>query len=249
MDRATFIEKIKDMTVNEIALYRRKAQDYSDPVNVFSHFQQEASKLGITPQKVLLVYLEKHLTAIAKYANTGEQDNEGIDGRIADARIYLALLQHLPQAQQQHPTEQEPAQLTIDCTVTQFVPTKAHPDDAGFDLLSTESFTLKPGERYLAPTGVCMFIPQGFECQIRPKSGLAVKYGLTVLNSPGTIDSGYTGEVGVPLINHGTETVNISVGQKIAQAVVCKLPDVCFNVVETKPITTRGNNGFGSTGV
>lgn len=237
-----------EMGTRESKLYRRKAADYSDPNNVFSHFEKEAKKLHLTPQQVLMVYLEKHLSAISKYANTGEVDNEGIDGRIADARIYLALLSAMPDTNvRSHISTEQP--VNIDCTVTQFIPTKAHPEDAGFDLYTTESFTLKPGQRYLAPTGVCMFIPTGFECQIRPKSGLAVKTGVTVLNSPGTIDSGYTGEVGVPLINHGEEDVSFFVGQKIAQAVIQKLPEVTFTVVDTKPVTTRGDNGYGSTGL
>lgn len=129
------------------------------------------------------------------------------------------------------------------------LPDYAHPGDAGVDLYAAEDHVLKPGERVLAPTGIAVAIPDGHEGQVRPKSGLALKYGLSVVNTPGTVDAGYRGEVGVILINLGQEIVEVRRGQKIAQMVFAKVECASFEVVEKLGDTSRGAGGFGSTGV
>ncbi len=129
------------------------------------------------------------------------------------------------------------------------IPDYAHPGDAGVDLYAASHHTLKPGERALVPTGVALAIPDGYEGQVRPKSGLAVKQGLTILNTPGTIDSGYRGEVGVILINLGQETVAIQQGQKIAQMVFARVETARLEIVERLDETSRASGGFGSSGV
>lgn len=108
---------------------------------------------------------------------------------------------------------------------------------------------LAPGERILIPTGLYFEIPFGYECQIRPRSGLAVKYGLTVLNSPGTIDADYRGEIKVCLINHGNDTFAIHHGDRIAQIVFAKVEQVQLIEVDKLDDTERGVGGFGHTGV
>lgn len=124
---------------------------------------------------------------------------------------------------------------------------------AGFDLMAAvadnTSITLNPGERALVPTGLTMEIPLGFEGQIRPRSGLALRHGITVLNTPGTIDSDYRGEIGVILVNLGAEPFQITRGMRIAQMVVA--PAIQVRLVETDTLadTERGEGGFGSTGV
>lgn len=108
---------------------------------------------------------------------------------------------------------------------------------------------IAPGERKLIPTGFAMALPAGYEAQVRPRSGLAYKHGITVLNTPGTIDADYRGEVKVLLINHGQETFTIQRGERIAQMVIGKLLDVDFEVVSELSDTERGAGGYGSTGV
>jgi dUTP pyrophosphatase len=120
---------------------------------------------------------------------------------------------------------------------------------AGFDLVSIENITIKPNQRILIGTGLAMAIEDGFELQIRPRSGLAYKNGITVLNSPGTIDSDYRGEIKVLLINHSEDDFNIKTGDRIAQAVVQKVYQASFEIVEELDQTVRGSGGFGSTGV
>ncbi len=122
---------------------------------------------------------------------------------------------------------------------------------AGVDLEAaiTAPVTLKPGERTLIETGLAIALPEGFEAQIRPRSGLAFKNGVTVLNSPGTIDADYRGEVKVILANLGTENFTIERGMRIAQMVVAPYSRVSWNVVEALDETARGAGGFGSTGV
>ena len=119
---------------------------------------------------------------------------------------------------------------------------------SGFDLHSIEDVLLNPGERKLIKTGLAFEIEDGYEVQIRPRSGLAYKYGITVLNSPGTIDSDYRGEIKVLLINHSNEAFNIKKGDRIAQAVLAKVIEA--NIIEVKElnVTSRGDKGFGSTG-
>ncbi len=125
----------------------------------------------------------------------------------------------------------------------------AHEGDAGVDLYSSGNFTVKPGERVLVPTGLKMAIPSGYEGQVRPKSGLALKRGITVLNTPGTVDAPYRGEVGVIIINHDRKDVfEIKKGEKIAQMVFNKVEYVSFTGVASLDATTRGEGGYGSTG-
>jgi dUTP pyrophosphatase len=131
-------------------------------------------------------------------------------------------------------------------------PEYAYITDSGFDLRSTEELVVKAGERALVGTGLSFDIPDGYEIQVRSKSGLALKQGLMVLNSPGTVDFGYNSEVKVIIFNTSKEDVVINLGQKIAQAVLC--PVVCgkwVNLVKTDKIEDkdRNNNGFGSTGI
>ena len=119
---------------------------------------------------------------------------------------------------------------------------------AGFDLHSVEDVVIAPNERKLIGTGLSFEIPKGYEIQIRPRSGLAYKHGITVLNSPGTIDSDYRGEIKALLINHSNESFEIKVGERIAQAVIQEVIQATFEEVEELNDTTRGNKGFGSTG-
>jgi len=129
------------------------------------------------------------------------------------------------------------------------IPTMAHEGDSGFDLYANETLTIKSGERKLISTGLSIEMPFGLEAQIRPKSGLAIKSGISVLNTPGTVDSCYRGEIKVIAINLGQEAFTIEKGKKIAQMVFIKVE--CPKLVETKELdnTTRNEGGFGSTGL
>ncbi|MBX7134911.1 MAG: dUTP diphosphatase [Fimbriimonadaceae bacterium] len=127
-------------------------------------------------------------------------------------------------------------------------PEYASPGAAGMDLRSVESFELQPKERKLARTGLRIAVPEGYEAQIRPRSGLALKHGLSMVNTPGTIDCDYRGEVGVILINLGQEVVKILAGDRIAQLVICPVARAEITVVEDLDDTERGEGGFGSTG-
>lgn len=122
---------------------------------------------------------------------------------------------------------------------------------AGIDIFAAvdESIVLKPGERKLVPSGICMELPKGYEAQARPRSGLALKYGITLLNSPGTIDWDYRGEVKIIMINHGNEDFKIDRGDRIAQLVINKVEIAEIQLVEEIEHTDRGNGGFGSTGI
>ena len=128
------------------------------------------------------------------------------------------------------------------------VPAKAHPDDAAYDLRTRIDATIPPGGVVLMHTGLFLELPVGYEAQIRPRSGLALKHRLTVLNSPGTIDAGYRGEVGVILINAGHQEYTVRRGERIAQMVIQALPDVVLTQVDALTETARGAGGFGSTG-
>lgn len=130
------------------------------------------------------------------------------------------------------------------------LPQKMSPWAAGFDLYAavTEPVTLNPGERMLIPTGFAMSMPPELEAQIRPRSGLALKHGITALNSPGTIDADFRGEVKVLLINHGQAPFTIERKERIAQMVIQRLPEVTWMEVEELPDSHRGTGGFGHTG-
>lgn len=123
---------------------------------------------------------------------------------------------------------------------------------AGMDVraaLGENSITLLPGERTLVPTGLAIALPEGFEAQIRPRSGLAIKQGITVLNSPGTIDTDYRGEIKVITINHGTEPFIINHGDRIAQIIIAPFSRITWDNSRELKDTSRGEGGFGSTGV
>lgn len=123
---------------------------------------------------------------------------------------------------------------------------------AGLDLCAAvpedAPVTLLPGQRALIPTGLSMALPEGFEAQVRPRSGLALKAGVTCLNSPGTIDADYRGEVGVILINHGQDAFTVTRGERIAQMVIARFERASLVIADTLDETVRGSGGFGSTG-
>lgn len=129
------------------------------------------------------------------------------------------------------------------------LPQYAHPKDAGMDLYSIEAQTILPGETALVRTGIAIALPPNTEAQVRPRSGLAAKNSVTVLNTPGTVDEGYRGEIKVIMINHGKEPFVIEPKMRIAQMVICPVlhPDVIL--VDELDATARGAGGFGSTGV
>ncbi|WP_295274805.1 dUTP diphosphatase [Prevotella sp.] len=133
----------------------------------------------------------------------------------------------------------------------QQLPAYATELSAGMDLRANidESITLNPMERRIIPTGLYIALPPGYEAQVRPRSGLALKHGITVLNSPGTIDADYRGEIGVLLINLSTEPFVITEGERIAQMVIARHEQGQFEVVEQLDQTERGEGGYGHTGV
>jgi dUTP pyrophosphatase len=131
-------------------------------------------------------------------------------------------------------------------------PSYAYPTDSGFDLYSTVEHTIEPLGRALIPTGLKLSFLEGYEIQVRPKSGLAINHGITVLNTPGTVDAGYTGEIKVIIFNASNEKFTIKKGMKVAQAVLCPVMNGKF--VQLKEVNSvkekdRGGNGFGSTGI
>lgn len=129
------------------------------------------------------------------------------------------------------------------------IPRMANPGDAAFDLFSVEDYTLKPGEWHAVSTGISIEIPPRYEGQVRPRSGLALKHGVTVLNAPGTIDSGYRGEVKSILINHGEKPFEITKGMRISQLAIRVVPKALLEVVDELDDSERGEGGFGSTGM
>ena len=130
------------------------------------------------------------------------------------------------------------------------LPAYATPESAGCDLLAAidGEITLSPLQRALIPTGLKMMLPDGFEAQVRPRSGLALKHGITVLNTPGTIDADYRGEVGVILINFGQENFTVTRGMRIAQMIIAPVTQTQWQEVTELNGTSRGEGGFGSTG-
>lgn len=129
------------------------------------------------------------------------------------------------------------------------LPSYAHPGDAGMDIRSIEELTIPPGGRALVRTGLVMQLPPDAEAQVRPRSGLALKHGVTVLNAPGTIDAGYRGEVGVILANFGDVPFVVEKGMKVAQIVVARVERAEIEEVQETNDTDRGAGGFGSTGL
>jgi dUTP pyrophosphatase len=128
------------------------------------------------------------------------------------------------------------------------LPSYAHPGDSGLDLFAVEALELAPGRSGMVKTGIAIELPAGHEAQVRPRSGLALNHSITVLNSPGTVDEGYRGELRVILINHGAQPFKVEIGAKIAQMVIA--PVTTVEVVESGALTdsSRGTGGFGSTG-
>ncbi len=129
------------------------------------------------------------------------------------------------------------------------IPEFAHPGDAGLDIFSVVEKEIEAGDSALIVTGIAIGLPEGYEAQIRPRSGLALKHQITLLNTPGTIDCGYRGEIGVIVINHGKEPFCVTKGMKIAQMVVKPVLQVEVAEVESLDETSRGAGGFGSTGM
>jgi dUTP pyrophosphatase len=129
------------------------------------------------------------------------------------------------------------------------LPSYAHPGDAGADLHTTVDVRLAPGERALVPTGIALALPPGFVGLVHPRSGLAARHGLSIVNAPGTIDAGYRGEVKVLLINHDrAETVELARGDRVAQLVIQRCERAAFREVAELPDSARGDGGYGSTG-
>ncbi|WP_203335596.1 dUTP diphosphatase [Nocardioides limicola] len=130
------------------------------------------------------------------------------------------------------------------------LPRYAHPGDAGADLMTAVDVRLEPGERALVPTGVALALPEGYVALVHPRSGLAARHGISIVNTPGTIDSGYRGEIKVLLVNHDPrETVELRRGDRVAQLVVQRYTTAHFVEVETLAESVRGEGGYGSTGV
>lgn len=131
------------------------------------------------------------------------------------------------------------------------LPAYATAQSAGLDLMAAieGEIVLAPGARQLVPTGLAIALPAGYEAQVRPRSGLALKHGITVLNSPGTIDADYRGEVKVLLVNHGAEPFRLQRGDRIAQMVVAPVTRIAWNAVAALDETERGAGGYGSTGI
>lgn len=129
------------------------------------------------------------------------------------------------------------------------LPSYAHPGDAGADLTTTVDVQLKPGERALVPTGISIALPDGYVALVHPRSGLAAKFGVSIVNAPGTVDAGYRGEIKVLLINlDPSEPVVLQRGDRIAQLVIQRFEHAHFTEVETLPESVRGEGGYGSTG-
>lgn len=144
--------------------------------------------------------------------------------------------------------------MTVDVLVQRLdpgvpLPQAAHPGDAGLDLVSTRAVTLAPGRRALLPTGIAIALPAGFVAFVVPRSGLAVRHGISLVNGPGTVDAGYRGEIRVSVVNlDPDEPVTLRRGDRIAQLVVQRIPEVRLHEVERLPGSDRGAGGFGSTG-
>jgi len=198
---------------------------------------------------------EKELDELLNMMNSmGEDGEDGEDDNNID---YNNLMDLLGINFDELEEEFKKQSVTIDVkfkksNVDAKTPEYAYPTDSGFDLYSTEECLILPFDRKLVPTGIHIDIPENYEVQIRSKSGLALKQGLMVLNSPGTIDQGYTGEIQVILFNTSKDKIKIEKGQKVAQAVLCPVvAGKWINLVEDEDLDSkdRSDNGFGSTGI
>lgn len=133
--------------------------------------------------------------------------------------------------------------------IASVVPDYAHPGDAGADLVAAEAVRLEPGERALVATGVRIALPEGFAAFVVPRSGLAARHGISIVNSPGTVDAGYRGEIKVSLINlDARDAYDVAIGDRIAQLIVMPVARAAFLPVDELPASVRGDGGFGSTG-
>jgi dUTP pyrophosphatase len=129
------------------------------------------------------------------------------------------------------------------------LPSYAYPGDAGADLVTAVDITLQPGQRALVPTGVAIALPEGYAAFVHPRSGLAAKHGLGIVNAPGTVDAGYRGEIKVALVNHDrNEPITLMRGERIAQLIVQRVEQVVFEAVADLPESVRGTGGHGSSG-
>lgn len=139
---------------------------------------------------------------------------------------------------------------TVDIPIiAERLPVYAHPGDAGADLCAAEAVTLEPGERHTVATGVAIALPEGYAAFVVPRSGLAMRHGLTIVNAPGTVDAGYRGEIRVTVLNTDRSMpYDIAVGDRIAQLIVMPVPRAVFVPVDTLPDSHRGTAGFGSSG-
>ncbi len=148
----------------------------------------------------------------------------------------------------------EPGELPVEVLVTRLdpglpLPSRAHPGDAGLDLYAAADVELRPGQRATVPTGIAIALPAGYAGFVHPRSGLAARCGLTIVNAPGTVDAGYRGEIRVTVLNTDTAApVRLSRGDRIAQLVVQRVERVVLHEVTTLPGSSRGDGGFGSTG-
>lgn len=147
---------------------------------------------------------------------------------------------------QNHPVLEVELPIVLEDGIT--VPTYATTDSVGMDVRCKSNVVLAPGERKLVPTGLRIAVPKGFEAQIRPRSGLALRHGISMVNTPGTIDPDYRGEVQVLLINLGTDVVQLQQGERIAQMIICPVARANVRIVNELESTERGVGGFGSTG-
>ena len=159
---------------------------------------------------------------------------------------YIKILN--PDPESQDPWSQDPQNRDDDLNLK--IPSYATEHSAGMDLssCSKEDIVIKPMEIMLVPTGIAIEIPSGFEAQVRPRSGLALKYGISIPNAPGTIDADYRGEIKIMLINLGKNDFTVTYGMRIAQMIIAKYEKVSWKVVEELSDTVRGTAGFGSTG-
>jgi dUTP pyrophosphatase len=145
------------------------------------------------------------------------------------------------------PDHLEVAVLRLDADLP--LPAYAHPGDAGADLVTTVDVTLAPGERALVPTGIALALPEGYVAFVQPRSGLAARHGLSIVNTPGTVDAGYRGEIMVLLVNHDpSEPVTLRRGDRVAQLIVQRVEHARFVEVDELPDSARGAGGYGSTG-
>ena len=200
-----------------------------------------------------LAYLNSKIDEMSRLIETMDQNNEIITDDIDYDKLTEEFGINIPELEQQ--MLDHTSKLELGYNVLNYdtkTPVYNYGSDSGFDLYSTVEVTIPPFGRELIPTGLSFDIPDGYEIQVRSKSGLALKQGLMCLNSPGTVDNGYTGEVKAIIFNTNNESFTITKGMKVAQAVLCPVVNGKWvNLIEKDTINEkeRGENGFGSTGI